>query len=91
MTDFGIKIGPNAIPTLWREQYSLFENFEITELAQILKQDLKILFSNKAGSYLKHLYLELKKFNLKFTVQEAAKLTTIFDEILQKGNLSSEF
>ncbi len=41
-----VKIGPTAIPALWREQYEGFENFSATELLEIAWRDLGLLFSS---------------------------------------------
>jgi L-2-hydroxyglutarate oxidase len=39
------KIGPTAIPAIWREQYSGFSSFNITEAIEILWRDLGLIVS----------------------------------------------
>lgn len=41
-----VKIGPTAIPALWREQYEGFDNFSVSELVEIAWRDLGLLFSS---------------------------------------------
>lgn len=38
------KIGPTAIPALWREQYKGLENFKLDEFIEIVFRDLGLLF-----------------------------------------------
>lgn len=41
------KIGPTAIPAFWREQYGLFENFDLKEFVEITARELGMFaFSN---------------------------------------------
>ena len=37
------KIGPTAIPALWREQYGGLANFKFSEFAEIISRDLGLL------------------------------------------------
>lgn len=43
------KIGPTAIPALWREQYGGLRNFHGRELAHILWQQFRFVLSPKSG------------------------------------------
>lgn len=43
------KIGPTAIPALWREQYEGVENFSFSEMAEILMRDAGLLLHNDFG------------------------------------------
>lgn len=45
--DGHVKIGPTAIPAFWREQYRGLENFNLSELLEIVARDIGLmLFSN---------------------------------------------
>ena len=41
-----VKIGPTAIPALWREQYEGMQNFNSSELFEILKQQISLALSS---------------------------------------------
>lgn len=43
--DGKVKIGPTAIPALWREQYGWFKNFNLQEFSEIISRELS-LFTN---------------------------------------------
>jgi (S)-2-hydroxyglutarate dehydrogenase len=43
------KIGPTAIPALWREQYEGMENFSIIEMMEILMRDSSLFLRNHFG------------------------------------------
>lgn len=43
------KIGPTALPALWREQYSGFDNFNLMEMADIVRRDLSLFAHNNFG------------------------------------------
>jgi len=45
-TDGGWKIGPTAIPALWRENYSGFAGFDAAELAEVAIRQLGLLFGS---------------------------------------------
>ena len=45
--DNHIKIGPTAIPALWRENYSGFDNFSMDELINISMIESKLFMQNK--------------------------------------------
>ena len=44
-----IKIGPTAIPALWRENYHLNSNFNAREMSEVLFYESKLLFTNAFG------------------------------------------
>ncbi len=44
--DGSIKIGPTAIPALWRENYKGFNNFSLKEMSEILYYEAKLFFLN---------------------------------------------
>ena len=43
------KIGPTAIPALWREQYDGMENFSFSEMTEILMRDAGLFLHNDFG------------------------------------------
>jgi len=43
------KIGPTAIPALWREQYGGLENFNFGEMIEIIMRDIGLLCHNQFG------------------------------------------
>lgn len=45
-SDGSIKIGPTAIPALWRENYQGFKNFNFTEMITIIKYMAKLFLLN---------------------------------------------
>lgn len=67
------KIGPTAVPALWREQYEGWENFQWSELCEILwRQSGLLLFS---GFDFKRLaWEELQKIRRPHLVAQAARL-----------------
>ncbi len=44
--DGSIKIGPTAIPAFWRENYKGFDNFNFTEMVEILYYESKLFILN---------------------------------------------
>lgn len=47
LTDTGkVKIGPTAIPALWREQYQGWAHFKMEEFLEIAKRQMKLVFSS---------------------------------------------
>jgi L-2-hydroxyglutarate oxidase LhgO len=47
--DGHVKIGPTATPAFWREQYSGFSGFRLSEFAQIAARELSLLSRNDFG------------------------------------------
>lgn len=67
------KIGPTAIPALWREQYGFFENFRLDELAQVAGASLGLLF--RAGFDFRGLArAEMRKYHRPHLIAQAAEL-----------------
>lgn len=44
--DGHVKIGPTAIPALWREQYRGFDNFKFGEFVEVLFREAGLIFSS---------------------------------------------
>ena len=69
------KIGPTAIPCLWREQYGWSENFQMSEFVQILADGLGLLVH--AGFDFRSLAVEeLRKIHRRHLVAQASALAT---------------
>lgn len=72
-TDNHLKIGPTAIPCLWREQYQGLDNFKFNELMEIGQRQLGLLF--RGGFDFRSLAIEeLKKYYRPHLVAQAAEL-----------------
>ena len=67
------KIGPTAIPCLWREQYGWRRNFRLSELAQVLGMSIGLFF--RAGFDFRGLALEeMRKYYRPHLVAQASTL-----------------
>lgn len=73
-----IKIGPTSIPAFWRENYSGFRNFRFKEFVQILFYEAKLFVTN-AFHFRRLVFSEIRKYNKKYFVSLAQKLTRISD------------
>lgn len=72
-SDSRVKIGPTAIPALWRENYQGLERFNLQELLEILGQEIQLLWSNAFG--FRTLALEeIKKYRRGSLINSAARL-----------------
>jgi L-2-hydroxyglutarate oxidase LhgO len=69
----GIKIGPTAIPALWRENYGLSTNFEFGELIEILGHETRLFFSNAFG-FRNLAGEEIRKYHKKYFIGLAQKM-----------------
>jgi len=68
------KIGPTAIPALWRENYKGFDNFKFEEMTQILFYEAKLFITNAFG-FRSLAYTEVKKYIKSHLIALAQKLT----------------
>lgn len=75
MANGGVKIGPTAIPALWRENYSWRERFRFNEVASILKYELKLFVTN-SGNFRKHTLEEVKKYRKSYLLHQASQLVS---------------
>jgi L-2-hydroxyglutarate oxidase len=72
-----IKIGPTAIPALWRENYKGFDRFKMNELSEILLLETKLFVKNAFG-FRKLAIEEIKNYNRSVMIKKArAMLHTI--------------
>ncbi|OGR00361.1 MAG: FAD-dependent oxidoreductase [Deltaproteobacteria bacterium RIFOXYD12_FULL_55_16] len=68
-----VKIGPTAIPALWRENYQGLEGFRLDEFVEIVGQEARLFWADSFG--FRALALEeMKKFRQSFLIASAARL-----------------
>ncbi len=71
--DGTVKIGPTAFPALWRENYNGFKNFQVNELLDIIKWNVK-LFKKDSSNFRSLAAEELKKINKNFILSKAQEM-----------------
>lgn len=72
------KIGPTAIPAFWRENYSGFKRFKLSEFLNISLREIGLILSNKNFRDLSK--QEIWKFNKKRLINEVSKMIKISHE-----------
>ena len=73
--DGRVKIGPTAIPALWREQYRINENFRLSEFLDIVTRQIT-LFAFSKFDFMKLAFEELRKYSRSHMVSRAASLVS---------------
>jgi L-2-hydroxyglutarate oxidase len=73
------KIGPTAIPALWREQYGWVEGFSLRDLLAIVSREAMLL-ARDDFHFRSLAFAELKKYRRKNLVAHAALLVPDIDE-----------
>lgn len=73
-----IKIGPTAIPALWRENYGGFENFKINELCRIAYFETKLFFLNSFG-FRNLAFEEMQKYKKDYFIKLAMNMVQSID------------
>lgn len=76
--DGKIKVGPTAIPVLWRENYKGLDNFRIDECMQLLYRESKLFISN-AFDFRKLAFSEMRKMFKTYIVHQAGSLVKGLD------------
>lgn len=71
--DGRVKIGPTAIPALWREQYQGIGRFKAAEFLEIVTRQARLFVSSSFG-FKKLAVEELKKYSRRAMVEQAAVL-----------------
>lgn len=71
--DGRVKIGPTAIPALWREQYRAFDNFKFGEFIEVLFREAGLMLSSNFD-FKKLAIEELQKYSRPRLVALASKL-----------------
>ncbi|HBR15892.1 MAG TPA: L-2-hydroxyglutarate oxidase [Candidatus Omnitrophica bacterium] len=74
-----IKIGPTAIPALWRENYFSSTNFNLSEFVDIFCQEAKLFLTNAFG-FRDLAFEEMKKYDKKYFISLAQKMVQHIDE-----------
>ncbi len=77
--DGTIKIGPTAIPAFWRENYKGCENFRISELVDIISNEIR-LFAKNAFGFRPLAYEEMQKYNKGYFVSLATSMVKNIDK-----------
>ena len=77
--DGTIKIGPTAIPALWRENYNSLNGFRAGEMFQIISWESVLFFAN-SFNFRDLAFEEAKKFNKKYLAKLAGKMVKQIDE-----------
>lgn len=67
------KIGPTAIPAFWREHYQSFDNFQFSEMAEIISREVGLFFSSNFD-FMKLAVEEIKKYSRPRMVSLASAL-----------------
>ncbi len=75
----GIKVGPTAIPALWRENYNFKERFSLNELKEILWWEGKLFIEN-SFNFRSLSIQEIKKYYKSYFIKEAKKLVKNINE-----------
>jgi L-2-hydroxyglutarate oxidase LhgO len=73
-----IKIGPTAIPALWRENYEGISNFNASELGEIAYHQL-LMFVTNANGFRGLAFEESRKYNKTYFIQLASQLVQSID------------
>ena len=71
--DGHVKIGPTAIPALWREQYRRFDNFKFGEFVEVLFREAGLMMSSRFG-FQKLALEEVRKYSRPNLVALASRL-----------------
>jgi L-2-hydroxyglutarate oxidase len=71
--DGHVKIGPTAIPALWREQYRRFDNFKFGEFVEVLFREAGLMMSSNFD-FQKLALDEVRKYSRPHLVALAARL-----------------
>ena len=74
--DGKIKIGPTAIPCLWREQYNFVSKLNLVEFFQISSWNLKLFLTNQ--NFRQVALEEIRKYRKSYLLDEAEKLVHQF-------------
>jgi len=76
--DGNIKIGPTAIPAFWRENYRGFDNFNFSEMIEILYYEVKLFILN-SFNFRKLALSEMKNYSSKVFIQKAKDMVYKID------------
>lgn len=77
--DGHIKIGPTAIPALWRENYGGWANFQLREMLEVFFREAGLMVSS-GFDFQKLAMEEVRKFSRRHMVELAGRLATDIKE-----------
>ena len=77
--DGSIKIGPTAIPALWRENYKGLDRFNLSEMLEILYYESKLFILN-VFNFRKLALEEIKNYNRKYFIQKVKEMVEEIDD-----------
>jgi len=77
--DNTIKIGPTAIPAFWRENYKGLDNFNLSEMLQILGYEAKLFVTNSFG-FRDLAFEEFKKYSKSYLIGLAKSMVKSIDD-----------
>ena len=69
----GTKIGPTAIPALWREHYGGLARFKVRELLEVAGREFHMLVTNR-NDFRRLAWQELRKQSRRYMIADAATL-----------------
>ncbi|MEE9543544.1 MAG: L-2-hydroxyglutarate oxidase [Thermodesulfobacteriota bacterium] len=101
--DGKVKVGPTAVPALWRENYKGIDNFKFNELLESLTLELKLFYTNKSN-FRDAAFDEMKRYFRKNLIREASTMVKEIDynkfgdylkpgiraQLLNTGNMTLE-
>lgn len=76
--DGHVKIGPTAIPSFWRENYSGFSRFRASEMFSIVSEEARLFMKNSFG-FRDLAFEEMRKYSKKYLVGLAQNLVKSID------------
>lgn len=76
--DCSMKLGPTAIPALWRENYKGIQNFSLRELLEVLQFEILLFIRNEFG-FRRLAISEVKKYRRSHLRSLASKLINSID------------
>lgn len=83
-----VKLGPTAIPALWRENYKGFSNFNLGELIENLSTEASLFLKN-SFNFRELAMKEMKKYNKATMIELASRLVKTIDPSKAGGYLTS--
>ena len=75
-----VKVGPTAMPSLWRESYSGLSNFNLRDLLEISSREAMMFLLNK-NNFPKLAYEESRKQIKKILIKDASRLISNIDQL----------
>ncbi len=73
-----VKIGPTAIPALWRENYEGISRFNLNEFLEVIFHEAKLFFTN-AFNFRSLTFEEFKKYYRNYFIHQATHLVKKID------------